>query len=103
MERFINKECYVYCHTREEVLEFHELCGQHNLQYTNRWRAEQEVTDYIEQATFALDYDGMDGDGVSFWSYNKGGDHERPYLLFSEINTHTGPPEINTDDFMSIL
>ena len=103
MQGFIDKSYYVYCQNREEVLAFHALCQKYAIPYTNRWNAECEIEEYVDEATFVMDFDDIDGDGVSFWSDDEGGDGERPCIRFSDIDERLNPPDIDPDDFMSIL
>lgn len=96
MQRFITENYYVYCPTREDVLAFYELCQEYELHFTTRWRAEQEVRDYIDNATFVFNYDAVNAnDGVSFWTHSPKGDKGRPVIRFDQlVQIKTDVPDI---------
>lgn len=104
MQRFIDKEYYVYCHTEEEVRQFYNLCKEYSLPFTTRWNAEFELNNGLGEATFVYDWDDApENDGVSFWSWDEDGDGERECVPFSAINPDLDSSEIDPEDFMSIL
>lgn len=100
MQGFINKEYCVYCQTREEVLAFYELSKKHNLHFTERWKAEDEIKDYVENATFIYDYSfAPPNDGISFWTYMPDPLCSRAVIEFSQLNIAS----IDVTDFLNFL
>lgn len=100
MQGFINKEYCVYCPTREEVLAFYELSKQHNLHFTDRWNAEDEIKDYVENATFIYDYAfAPPNDGISFWINRPNPGCSRAVIEFDQLNIAS----IDVTDFLNFL
>lgn len=104
MQGFINKEYYVYCHTKKEVRQFYNLCKKYSLPFITRWNAEFDLNNGLDKATFVYDWDNApENDGVSLWLWDEGGDGKRECVPFSAINSDLNSSEIDPEDFMSIL
>lgn len=105
MQRFINKEVYVYCETQEESLQFRDLCYQFGLPFTKRWNLEKELEreEEASQRTFVLDWQNAVGrkpDGVSAWWQQPNGDNGRPVINFSELSIQDIP---DISDFLELI
>lgn len=105
MQRFIDKEIYVYCETAEDTYEFVELCQQYNLKFTERWNLLRDVEQNPIEYTFVLDWIGAEAnDGVSAWQFNEDGDGDRPTVHFKDLNIDNSLYEnVDIDGFLGLI
>jgi len=89
MQRFIDEQICVICHTQEETIQFHNICRQYNIPFAQRWLFEQYLIEsrYMDfPYVFIYNWSrGEKNEGISYWTSCVTGDDSRQVVDFDQL------------------